>query len=519
MSEGDEPPARPRRLTRRLRLGQLLWALGALPLAILLASVAIGLITVAGQGSVRDDLLTRVEPANSAALKLATAVVNQETGIRGYELTGRAGFLQPYYLGISQQMTDVAHLERYAIPGTKQDVAVLLARITTWDRLTAQPALRAARVGRDRRGTIDVSEAGKARFDAIRVALTALQNDISARVRVVKRQLTSSAKTTTITLSVIAVVLLLTFLGAGWALRRVVTRPLDRLTEESRRVAGGELQRSLRVEGPLDIEELGHDLDRMRLGLLELLDSATTARNQLAETAIELERSNAELEQFAYVASHDLQEPLRKVTSFCQMLQQRYAGQLDDRADRYIEFAVDGALRMQQLVNDLLAFSRVGRGGEARRPIDLTSLVKAAVSDLQEAIDATGAEVRIEPLPTLPVEPSLLRAVFQNLIGNAVKFHGDEPPRIRIDVTRLGDTWRFSCTDNGIGIEPEYAERVFVIFQRLHPRDRYAGTGIGLAMCRKIVEYHGGRIWLDTTSHGGTRILFTLPAASETMAA
>ncbi len=175
---------------------------------------------------------------------------------------------------------------------------------------------------------------------------------------------------------------------------------------------------------------------------------------------------------------------------------------------------------MQALINDLLAFSRVGRIRHQQELVDLNTIAGAAVSDLGDTVEATGAEVAIGDLPSLSVEAPLMRIVFQNLIANALKFHDQRPPRIRIEAQPHEDEWLFACTDNGIGIEPEYAERIFVIFQRLHTRERYEGTGIGLAMCRKIVEYHHGRIWLDSDYSGGTRICFTLPAqASDTMVA
>jgi light-regulated signal transduction histidine kinase (bacteriophytochrome) len=225
----------------------------------------------------------------------------------------------------------------------------------------------------------------------------------------------------------------------------------------------------------------------------------------------DLQRSNAELEQFAYVASHDLQEPLRKVTSFCQLLQQRYQDQLDDRGSQYIEFAVDGAKRMQGLINDLLAFSRVGRTTEHFAAVDLGTCVAAAVKSLGTAIEESGATVTANSLPVVTCDSGLLTSVFQNLIGNAIKFRADAAPEVRIEAVRDGSFWLFSVTDNGIGIEPRFAERVFVIFQRLHSRETYAGTGIGLALCRKIIEFHGGTIWLDTDRFPGTRIWFTLP--------
>ena len=203
------------------------------------------------------------------------------------------------------------------------------------------------------------------------------------------------------------------------------------------------------------------------------------------------------------------------MASFCQLLQRRYGGQLDERADQYIEFAVDGAKRMQVLINDLLAFSRVGRITREQTVVDLNELVGHVVSSFSERIEETGARLEIAELPSVRGEASLLSAVFQNLISNALKFRGSADPIVNIEAERAGDMWKFSVHDNGIGIEPEYADRIFVIFQRLHPKDAYPGTGIGLAMCRKIVEYHGGTIWLKTDVDAGTTFEFTLPVAEE----
>jgi light-regulated signal transduction histidine kinase (bacteriophytochrome) len=271
----------------------------------------------------------------------------------------------------------------------------------------------------------------------------------------------------------------------------------------------------VRSRGPRDIVDLANDIDSMRERIVSALSASREAHAQLDAQARELERSNAELEQFAYVASHDLQEPLRKVASFCQLLEQRYRGQLDERADQYIDFAVDGAKRMQQLINDLLAFSRVGRTSGPLGPVDLDDVLGRALANLGAAIEESGATVKAGSLPTVRGEASLLALVFQNLIGNAIKFRSEATPEVRIGVTRRNGDWEISCSDNGIGIDPEYAERVFVIFQRLHAKDEYPGTGIGLAMCRKIVEYHGGRIWLDADANPGTTFRLMLPALEE----
>jgi len=254
----------------------------------------------------------------------------------------------------------------------------------------------------------------------------------------------------------------------------------------------------------------------MRRRIRAELAAMEDAREQLAAQAEELARSNTDLEQFAYVASHDLQEPLRKVTSFCQLLQRRYQGQLDERADQYIEFAVDGAKRMQALINDLLAFSRVGRTTEAFVEVDCDEALDRALHNLENAIEDAGAEVvRLTPLPMVEGDPSLLAALFQNVLGNAVKFRREVPPRVEIGAGRSDGEWSFRVSDNGIGIDEAYAERVFVIFQRLHAKDLYPGTGIGLALCKKIVEFHGGRIWIDTAAASGTTVCWTLPARNE----
>src|SRR5690606_29999652 len=243
-----------------------------------------------------------------------------------------------------------------------------------------------------------------------------------------------------------------------------------RLTEQVRTVAGGDFDHRLGVERPAELAELSSHIDSMRRRILYAWRTAS-------DQADELRRSNSELEQFAYVASHDLQEPLRKVASFTQMLEQRYESELDDRGRQYIHFAVDGAKRMQLLISDLLDFSRVGRVGGEKTPMDSGVAVRAALDNLSAAIEDAGATVTTGELPRVIGSTSQLTQLFQNLIENAVKFRGEEPPHVRVEAVRRGDMWEFSCADNGIGVDPKYADRIFLIFQRLHPRDVYAGTG------------------------------------------
>jgi PAS domain S-box-containing protein len=243
------------------------------------------------------------------------------------------------------------------------------------------------------------------------------------------------------------------------------------------------------------------------------------AERQLLQRTDELARSNRDLEQFAYVASHDLQEPLRAVAGPLQLLQRRYEGKLDDRADEFIGHAVDGATRMQTLIDDLLSYSRVGRLEDPRQPTAIDHVLDLALKNLAVVVQETGAQVTHDPLPTVQGIPTQLTLLFQNLIGNAIKFRKkDQPVRIHIGAKPLGDEWQISVADNGIGIAEQYFERIFVIFQRLHTRREYPGTGLGLALCKRIVEHHGGKIWLESKPDEGTTFFFTLPRAAGTHA-
>jgi signal transduction histidine kinase len=235
------------------------------------------------------------------------------------------------------------------------------------------------------------------------------------------------------------------------------------------------------------------------------------AQESLAQKVEELASSNRDLEQFAYVASHDLQEPLRMVSAYTQLLADRYRGKLDDQADKYINYAVDGAARMQSLIHDLLALSRVGRQETELESTNCNKVVEQVLEDLQAAIVESGAVINCEHLPWLKANGSQLKQVFQNLIGNALKFHGAATPAIHISAQRQGANWLFSVADNGIGISPEHAENIFIIFNRLHTRTEYPGNGIGLSICKKIIERHGGRIEALPREGGGSVFRFTLP--------
>ena len=228
----------------------------------------------------------------------------------------------------------------------------------------------------------------------------------------------------------------------------------------------------------------------------------------------ELRRRGEDLEQFAYIASHDLQEPLRMVVSYTELLAQRYQGKLDERADKYIYYAVDGAKRMQQLLADLLTYSRIGSQGKPLAPVSAEAVVKAVVDRLAGAIRRANASVRVGPLPTVQADEGQLGQLFQNLIGNALKFQGEARPVIEISAAPLNDRWQFAVKDNGIGIDSQHLERVFQMFQRLHERGKYEGSGVGLAIAKRISERHGGRIWLESEPQVGSTFFFTLEAAT-----
>ncbi len=502
---------------RPVRLRQLLIILFALSGAVVLVAGVAGLVSYVHLRHDRDSALHRIDPANLLVTQLLANYLDQENGVRGYALTGQTLFLAPYHSGLAAVATENQQLSSLLPARSRAGRlhALVEDRARAWQDQFAQPVIAAISAGNGIGGRDRILTAGLDLVDSLRQSVTALQQELATERVDAQARLTSSLDQLAIVMGVALAVVLLTGGVIWWALRRLVLGPLASLAGDARIVAGGELDHEVRVTGPAEVAQLASDVEAMRWRIFGEMTTVQEAREQLAAANAELARSNEDLEQFAYVASHDLQEPLRKVASFCQLLEQRYGGQLDERGEQYIYFAADGAKRMQVLINDLLAFSRIGRTTERFVDVGLADCLDMAVRNLAGAIEATGATVSAAgPLPTVAGDQTLLVALLQNLVGNAVKFHGERAPEVRVEAERQDDHWLMSVTDNGIGIEPRFAERIFVIFQRLHGRDAYSGTGIGLAMCRKIVEFHGGRIWLDTEYSPGTRFRFTLPAIS-----
>lgn len=522
---GYSPPRRPPlghrvRILRRLTVQA--WFLLAVSVLCVMTLVAGGVAAamLARTTDTGDHLIDEVSPARTQAFRLQAALLDQETGVRGYQLTKDEDLLEPYRRGLADE---TAARERLAglVAGLERPEADLRAvdrAAREWRTEYADPALAGAASGE----ALSVTGAKDA-FDRVRAALDAQQEHLGQEQRLARTAFADARSDRDRALIAALVAFLLTGVAITVLVHFTVVRPLDTVRTASRRVAGGDFDHVIPAHGPADLRTLAEAVDGMRLRVVNELatsrgNEAELARQaaELDAAAVELRRSNSELEQFAYVASHDLQEPLRKVASFCQLLEKRYGDQLDDRATQYIGFAVDGAKRMQVLINDLLTFSRVGRVQDAQEPVALDAALDRAVRNLSVTIEETGAVVeRPAELPEIVGDPTLLTMLWQNLVGNAVKFRRpDRAPHIAITVDREegADSWTFTVTDNGIGIAEEFTEKVFVIFQRLHARDAYAGTGIGLSLCKKVVEHSGGAIWIDPSHTDGARIVFTLPA-------
>ncbi|MEU4356130.1 ATP-binding protein [Streptomyces virginiae] len=524
-----QPPRKPRgRAQDRNGPSLRVWlttVLAALALMVV-GTGALGAALLSHTTTAGNRLVDGILPAQRDALRLETALLDQETGVRGYLLADEPALLEPYERGLADETATGRRLAAVLDDdGVREDLAAVQEAARTWREQFAAPAIASVE-----NGTAPPSlQDGKDRFDEVRRRIAAQQAHLD-RIQADARTTFGEARTQR---DRILLAIVVAFLLAGSALVVLlhvgVLRPLALVRTASQRVADGAFEEEIPLRGPSDLRALARSVEAMRHRTVDELNASRRNAERLDRTAAELDaqamelrRSNAELEQFAYVASHDLQEPLRKVASFCQLLEKRYGDQLDERGAQYIGFAVDGAKRMQVLINDLLTFSRVGRVQDARETVAMDGPLDRAVRNLAAAVEESGAEItRPEQLPDVVGDPTLLTMLWQNLVGNAVKFRSpDRAPRVEVAVADDPEAepgfHTFTVTDNGIGVPAEFAEKVFVIFQRLHGRESYGGTGIGLSLCKKIVEHAGGRIWIDTDHREGTRIVFTLPVADAT---
>ncbi|WP_375481884.1 ATP-binding protein [uncultured Jatrophihabitans sp.] len=457
-------------------------------------------------------LVYRLQPAQTTSKQLYADFLVEQNALRSYLINGQATSLAPYSAAPAARTADLRRLRHLTHDWdtiTKRTTEYLAA-VDSWEKNNATPA-----IAQKRKGITTVATAQtRARSARVASAADVLGTAIDDAVSSSRGGRLTAGVVAAVALGLAVAILVLAGVVVWRGLHRWVLLPVDSLGAQTRVVAEGDLSRAIEPLGPIEMTNLAYDVETMRARIVDELARAEDISEDLRRQGAELERSNADLQQFAYVASHDLSEPLRKVANFCQLIERQYGPQLDDRGRQYIWFAVDGAKRMQALINDLLALSRVGRTTDTFEQIDLDAKLDQAIANLGEQITATGATIeRLTRLPTIEGDRALMISLLQNLIGNAIKYHRDDvPPIVRIGAERDGKNWVIRVSDNGIGIDPQYADRIFAVFQRLHLRDQYGGTGIGLALCRRIVDFHGGRIRLDTPDPGeGAAFVFSLP--------
>ncbi len=436
----------------------------------------------------------RIELINAGALQ--TGLLNVETGLRGYALSNQPGFLDPYKLGLEQIKIALENLNQNPFFQSElKDVKWVVNEYLVWVKTQLQLGNLNAQIFKS-----VVAPAGKIRFDRLRVLLTDLSDKSQKAFVSTRKEVTGLINL--VQILPWAMFALITI--AGLLVRRgfqvFVLQPLQLIEKTTEAQLIGDEDLRTKITSP---DEIG----RLALSLNASYDAVKTRTEAL-------KRSNADLEQFAYVATHDLQEPLRMISSYTQLLEKRYKGQLDERADQYIHFAVDGANRMQRLIQDLLAFSRLGRQEPKLQNIDSGAMLERAMRSLEFAKEGATVNV-IGKLPLVKADEGQLEQVFTNLIGNALKFRRPNTTH-QVEIAAQPEAegeWRFSVRDNGIGIEQAYFDRIFTIFQRLNTRDVFVGSGIGLSIVKRIIEYHGGRVWLSSQPELGTTFYFTLKAA------
>jgi len=473
-------------------------------LLVMLGIAALTITRLREGAAVADNLSREDAPALQLIDDLRVQILNEQIALTRFEASsettprGQENLLEPYFRAHDDTFGDLAALAQLERDPGSADLRPGLTQLGNDIQVVEAEAARDIAVIRSggSLGPEDLLDLVK--VDALRAKAAAVGDEIGLHIRIAAADAQRSASDST------GLVLLASLIGIGLALAVAIvvtlgiSRPLRRLRTSADRIAAG------------DRVEPGFTNRRDEIGSLSR--AMTTMVRSLNQQADELKRSNADLEQFAYVASHDLQEPLRMVSGFTGLLKRRYGGKLDADADEYIEFAVGGANRMQALINDLLSYSRVGREEVAAKAIDTQVALDQALANLQTAIEERSAMVSCGQLPTVWANHGMLVRLFQNLIANALKFCKAERPIVRVQAEPRGAEWVFSVADNGIGIDPQYQDRIFLIFQRLHKQSEYPGTGIGLAVCKRIVERNGGRIWLESEPGKGTTFFFTLPA-------
>jgi len=473
-------------------------------LLVMLGIAALTLVRLHDTAAVTDRLSRVDVPELQLIDDLRLQILNEQIALTRFEGSvdtmprGSEDLLQPYFRAHDQIFGDLATLAQF------ENDAGIAALIPTITRLRTQIQAVEAESSREiatiRAGMPLGAESATeiVLVDAVRATAASVGDELGLHIRISAVDAQKSASDSTQLVIVASLIGIAISLLVAIAVTLGISAPLGRLRASADRIAAGEM-----VEP--GFTDRGDEIGSLSRAMTKMVRS-------LNQQADELKRSNGDLEQFAYIASHDLQEPLRMVSGFTGLLQRRYAGKLDADADEFIGFAIGGVNRMQELINDLLSYSRVGREDVSAKPVDMQLVVDQALANLQTAIEERSALVSRGPLPTVFANHGMLVRVFQNLIANALKFCKADRPIVRIAAEQHGNEWTFSVADNGIGIDPQYRDRIFLIFQRLHQQGEYPGTGIGLAVVKRIVERNGGRIWLESESGKGTTFFFTLPA-------
>jgi len=496
----------PSSIASRNRITTRVVALSAAFAVLLASALAVLVVAVVAQRDAADAAY-RSQQALTAGNELETSLVSIENGLRGYVASGRDSFLDPAEAALDDYPAQLERLDALIsdAPGQHERVRRIGEDFDDYVNLWVRPLIALAAEDPATARSVVITRTGRQRVEEIRNGFDELFGQ--ERIVTLGRQRNAEQRSdlaVAVGLAAVALVLLMAA-GLAFALRRVVVRPVLEVAAATRKLADGDMETRVPARREDELGDLAHAFNGMA-------DSLQTSRNQLARRTQELERSNAELEQFASITSHDLQAPLVTISMYAELLERRHGAELNG-GSQFLEVIRQATGQARELIRDLLEFSRAGRGEPKLELVPAEDVVSKALQLDRGAIEQAGAEVEVHPLPMVLVERSSLCRVFQNIVGNAVKFTRAGTPRVTISAEREGAFWRFDIADNGIGMPLEHAERVFQPFKRLHGEEEYPGTGIGLAVCQRIVAQHGGRIWVDSRPGEGSTFSFTLPVA------
>ena len=486
--------------------------LAPLLLLVLLAAAVLYGVGVNGR-SVQE--VTASQARLNLIRSLESDIVNLENSQRGFVITGDDSYLEPYAGAQTSFTRDVGRL-RAQVATARQlgNLERLNTGVRAWSAGTAAQEIAVRRRSLAGAAALVADGSGRRQLEQARDLLRVMAENENRRLAAALDQSRRTLRAVQWGAPAGAVLCAALLLWASRRSARTVSRGVQDFTRGAGEVAAGNYDRQLARTGVRELDVLGRQFGRMAQEVRRRERALAEAGEALRESNVNLSRSNRELERFAYVASHDLQEPLRTIGSYTELLARRYGGQLDARADQYIAFTISATQRLKNLIQDLLAFSRVRSAKPASAPVDLAELSAQIVADLGTKVAETGATVEVGPLPTVQGSAELLRHMLQNLLTNALKFRApDRAPHVTVEARREAGRWVVSVADNGIGIEPQYFGRIFGVFERLHANDAYEGSGIGLAVTRSAAEHHGGEVWVDSVPGEGSIFSFSLPDA------